>query len=154
MNWGALAVGGVAASIVIVGGLFVAAPMMRRTPASLVVELIGTKSVPKAMAIAIGLGVGMGFLISWLYAAIRPRFGPGAARTAVRVGFFVWAVHHGFFLARIVAADATEKSSERMTFAGVLLVADVVAALLAGLLYWETPESRHRRESGRWPTSS
>jgi hypothetical protein len=30
----------------------------------------------------------------------------------------------------------------------------VLAAQAAASIYWETEESRHRRESGRWPTST
>ncbi len=35
------------------------------------------------------LGFGLGVLIVWLYASVRPRFGPGP-KTAVLTGFFVW----------------------------------------------------------------
>ncbi len=35
------------------------------------------------------LGFGLGLLIVWLYASVRPRFGPGP-KTAVLTGFFVW----------------------------------------------------------------
>lgn len=42
-----------------------------------------------AAAVFGGLGVIFGVLIVWLYAAVRPRFGPGP-KTAVLTAFFVW----------------------------------------------------------------
>lgn len=47
-------------------------------------------SIPLTMAIFL-----VGFVAVWVYAAIRPRFGPGA-RTAVYAGLAVWAVSHLF----------------------------------------------------------
>lgn len=35
------------------------------------------------------MGFGLGILVVWLYASVRPRFGPGP-KTAVLTGFFVW----------------------------------------------------------------
>jgi hypothetical protein len=43
------------------------------------------------MVMYIVLNFAIGLAIVWLYAAIRPRFGPGP-RTAVMAGFFVWFV--------------------------------------------------------------
>lgn len=41
------------------------------------------------MTVFVVLGFGLGLLIVWLYASVRPRFGPGP-KTAVLTGFFVW----------------------------------------------------------------
>jgi hypothetical protein len=153
MNWGALALGGTVAAIVLVAAFYVAAPMKRQKPTDLAREILATDSTSVAMTLVVGLAVLLGFLISWLYAAIRPRFGPGAA-TAVRVGLFVWLAHQGIFLARIAGSAGAPETGDRLTLAVVLLVADLAAALAAGAIYWETPETRHRRESGRWPTST
>ncbi len=45
----------------------------------------------EAMAFYILLSFGLGIVMIWLYAAIRPRFGPGPA-TAVCAGLVVWAL--------------------------------------------------------------
>jgi len=76
----------------------------------------------------------MGLLIVWLYAAIRPRFGPGPM-TAARAGLFAWLVAHafyfsyvfmGFFSFRLIAASS-----------GAGLIAAIAGAYLGGRLYQE-----------------
>ena len=47
-------------------------------------------SIPLTVAIFV-----VGFVAVWVYAAIRPRFGPGA-RTACYAGLAVWSVSHLF----------------------------------------------------------
>jgi hypothetical protein len=42
-----------------------------------------------AIALFVALGFFLGILIVWLYAAIRPRYGPGP-KTAICAGLFVW----------------------------------------------------------------
>ena len=44
---------------------------------------------PGAMTVWVLWGFAYGILCVWLYAAIRPRFGPGAG-TAVKAGFVAW----------------------------------------------------------------
>jgi hypothetical protein len=49
-----------------------------------------------AIAAGIIMKFGIGIMLVWLYAAIRPRFGPGA-RTASYVAVFVWILGGIFF---------------------------------------------------------
>ncbi len=48
-----------------------------------------TAMEPSAMVVWICWGFAYGILCVWLYAAIRPRFGPGAG-TAAKAGFVAW----------------------------------------------------------------
>lgn len=61
-------------------------------------EAIGLSMPESATAIALFIGSTfvMGILAVWLYAAIRPRFGPGP-KTAVIAGLFLWLVVYGLF---------------------------------------------------------
>jgi hypothetical protein len=45
------------------------------------------------MALLVGVTFVLGLAAVWLYAAIRPRFGPGPA-TALRAGLVIWVVAH------------------------------------------------------------
>lgn len=44
---------------------------------------------PGEVAISAGMMLLLGFVLVWVYAAMRPRFGPGG-RTALRAGFLIW----------------------------------------------------------------
>ena len=48
---------------------------------------------PAVMATHLGWSFVLGLLLVWIYAAIRPRFGPGP-RTALRAAFAVWLLAH------------------------------------------------------------
>jgi hypothetical protein len=75
-------------------------------------------------------------LIVWTYAAIRPRFGPGP-KTAVTAGLVLWAavavVLTGFQGMGIFTPDSFIKS------AALTLVSTILASLVGGYLYKETP---------------
>jgi len=49
-------------------------------------------------------GFVVGIAAIWLYAAIRPRYGPGAA-TALRAGFAVWLFVHATFSLAVSSMD-------------------------------------------------
>jgi len=75
-----------------------------------------------------------GIVAVWLYAAIRPRFGPGP-RTALIAGFALWIttrlifasyVFNGFYTWRLIAASSAGS-----------LVAALVGTLVGGWLYRE-----------------
>jgi hypothetical protein len=81
-----------------------------------------------------------GFILStamvWLYAAIRPRFGPGPA-TAVRAGLAVWVI--GYLVpnvAFIIGGLAPGKLTVVLTAVGI--VETVLAALAGAWVYKET----------------
>ena len=48
---------------------------------------------PAVMMAHMGWGFVLGLILVWIYAAIRPRFGPGP-KTALRAAFVVWLLAH------------------------------------------------------------
>lgn len=88
-----------------------------------------------AIAVFIALGFVLGVLLVWLYAAIRPRFGPGP-KTAAIAGVVVWFLAYfwstvGFGMMGVFPA--------RLLLIGLAwgLVELILAALAGGRLYSE-----------------
>jgi hypothetical protein len=87
-----------------------------------------------AMTVFIVMNLVFGIAVAWLYAAIRPRFGPGM-RTAAYAGGFVWviaAAMHSFFLAAGLMSTSTYAIG-----AVIWLIALVLGAGVAGWIYTE-----------------
>jgi hypothetical protein len=57
-------------------------------------------------------GFVVGIAAIWLYAAIRPRYGPGAA-TALRAGFAVWLFVHATFSLAATSMKRSEDGANR-----------------------------------------
>jgi hypothetical protein len=89
---------------------------------------------PSLIAVFVAIDFVLGFLLIWLYAAIRPRFGPGPA-TAVRAALFAWLLSTlmwSFFYLMGVYSGGTFVLSGL-----VALVNMLAAAWVAGKLYSE-----------------
>lgn len=56
----------------------------------------GVAESPHSVAIFAVYGLLLGIVLVWLYAAMRPRFGPGP-RTAIMAGLAVWFIYSGSF---------------------------------------------------------
>ncbi|MBI2833467.1 MAG: hypothetical protein HYX76_03465 [Acidobacteria bacterium] len=88
-----------------------------------------------AIALFLILGFALGLVLVWLYAAIRPRFGPGP-KTAAIAGVVVW------FLAYFTSSlnfGAIGLLPARLLLIGLVwgLVELIVASLVGGWLYSE-----------------
>ena len=71
----------------------------------------------------------------WLYAAIRPRYGPGPM-TAIRAGFAMWVI--GLLLPTLVAARLLQLPARFVIAeAGATLVSVVVATVVGAWRYQE-----------------
>ena len=88
-----------------------------------------------AIAVFVTLGFALGLLLVWLYAAIRPRFGPGP-KTAAVAGVLVWFLAYfwstvGFGMMGVFPA--------RLLVIGLVwgFVELIVAALVGGRIYTE-----------------
>jgi hypothetical protein len=93
-----------------------------------------------AIAVFLVMGFILGIVLVWLYAAIRPRFGPGPT-TAMYAGLVVW------FLAYVygsVGFLVMGMFPPRMMMIGVIwgLCELVIAAEAGGWVYREGPEAR------------
>ncbi|MBI4408456.1 MAG: hypothetical protein HY561_02030 [Gemmatimonadetes bacterium] len=94
MNAGQVVLCGLLAGAVIFVGEFVlgVAIIARDFEAALMELGLGPLRFGPATALLFGaIWLAMGVLAVWLYAAIRPRFGPGP-RTAVYAGLFIWTI--------------------------------------------------------------
>ena len=75
-----------------------------------------------------------GFLIAWLYAAMRPRFGPGP-RTAIYAAIVEWSLVHFTLYSHLV--DGVFPAGPLLGTSVCELVSALVAGLIAGKLYTE-----------------
>lgn len=92
---------------------------------------------PAAVAFFVVWTFVAGILAVWLYAALRPRFGPGP-RTAVLAGLFVWAIGYGNFAVFNEAVGLFPKNITRLTLVWALFEVPI-ATLLGAWLYREQP---------------
>jgi len=91
INFGRVVMGGLFAGILINISEFVLNSFVLRADMEAGMKALG-KTVPQSggtIAVWTILGFAVGIVAVWLYAAIRPRYGPGVA-TAVRAGVCVW----------------------------------------------------------------
>jgi hypothetical protein len=91
INWGRVILGGIVAGIVINISEFVLNEIVLKAQNEEAMKALG-RSMPTgggAMGVWIVLGFVIGIAAVWLYAGIRPRYGPGAA-TAAKAGVAVW----------------------------------------------------------------
>jgi hypothetical protein len=90
VNWGRVILGGLLAGLVV--NLFEwAVGMVLQEEYKAALAALGKTMDESAMVFYLVYGFVYGIFAIWLYAAIRPRFGPGP-KTAVCAGFAVWFV--------------------------------------------------------------
>jgi hypothetical protein len=91
INWGRVILGGLLAGVVLNIVDYVFFGMMMKQDLAAAMQALGKN--PAAMDSLVPLFVALDFVygigLLWVYAAIRPRFGPGA-KTAVIAGIAVW----------------------------------------------------------------
>ncbi len=91
-------------------------------------------STNRAMATGIVLDFLFGIVIVWLYAAMRPRYGPGP-RNALMAGFFIWLVSaFGYSMYHTMGMMSMHLW---LLMAAIALVDFCIAALVGGKLYSE-----------------
>src|SRR5215470_11962590 len=91
INWTRVLLGGVLAGVVINVFEFVANGVFLTADWEAMMRAVGQTNFPSSSATVIFLiwGFLCGIGVIWLYAAVRPRFGPGV-KTAVLTGFAFW----------------------------------------------------------------
>ena len=87
------------------------------------------------IAVFVAMTLLLGFATVWLYAAIRPRFGPGP-KTAIVAGLIVWALS---YLYLSITMGVLGINSMGMVVVGIMwsAVEMIVAASVGGYLYTE-----------------
>lgn len=81
-----------------------------------------------------------GLAVAWIYAAIRPRFGPGPA-TAALAGVVVWIVGDGVPTIWFMAMGLSFGAGATILTVVWTFVEMVLAGLIAGWLYQEASEA-------------
>ena len=89
MNTGGVIKGGLLAGLVINIGEFVLNGVLVADTWAGVLEMIGASQTGLDLATYVVFGFLIGIAGVWIYAAVRPRLGPGPV-TAVKVGLVVW----------------------------------------------------------------
>lgn len=139
INTGRVVVGGLVAGVVLnvldtVNGMFIMADDFEANATRLGLDPASMQA-PSVMASWIVIDFLIGILLVWLYAAMRPRFGPGP-RTAVFAGLAFWIgitlVMFGFTMMGVFDMTMMVKATV------IQLVFSVVAAVAGARFYQET----------------
>jgi hypothetical protein len=141
VNWGRVLLGGLAAGLVINAGEMVLNLVVFADQMQLMQQEMGLEP-PSAiwMVIYILLGFAGGAIATCLYAAMRPRFGPGP-RTALIAGGTVWFLAWFWPMVSMAPFFASYFALSAYVMATVYTFIEVqVAALVGGWLYQEVGE--------------
>jgi len=135
INWGRVVLGGLLAGVVVNIFEYVANGVVLMADWEAAMRALGREMSPTAIAVFIVWGFIMGIAAVWLYAAVRPRFGPGP-QTAALSGCACWVLGYalpnlgmlpmGLFPTRLVLIGV-----------GVGLVEIILATMLGAWLYKE-----------------
>jgi hypothetical protein len=125
--------GGISRIGVLKGGL-AAALIMNISQYLLHIVMGRTTATPLAAVVA--MATVLGFVTVWLYAAIRPRFGPGP-KTAIWAGLLVWSLSYVLTtLVRIMSSgDSIGAVVVTIAWTGAEML---VASSVGGYLYHES----------------
>jgi hypothetical protein len=139
INWGRVLIGGIVAGIVINVSEYVLNEIVLKSRWDAWIAASGR--TPPDPGTAIPLWIVYGFLVAitavWIYAAIRPRFGPGPG-TAARAGFVTWIL--AYLLWAIANVNLRFMPSEIVTISTAWgLVEMLVATMLGAWSYREGP---------------
>jgi hypothetical protein len=129
MNLGRVLLGGIVAGIVIDLWEGVMRGVIFQSRGAELMALLGKSAdvSPKQLIAFNVWGIVVGILTIWLYAAIRPRLGPGP-KTAVIAGLFAWLLVFAFGVMPIVFTHILP-----VDFAMITVSAEAVMMIIAGL---------------------
>jgi len=137
INWGRVFLGGLLATVVLLGLQTVTSILFLGPFLDTLEELGHPLQVTTGFVIAsVFLYLGGSVILVWLYAAIRPRYGPGP-KTAALVGFVMW----------LFAAETTALVVLMVSIPAGVTVIPILAALpsfvvatIAGAWVYQEPE--------------
>ena len=139
INVSKVVVGGLAAGVVgnIVGYVafgMLLAPRMQADAVAVAPQLQGRGTSGGAIATTVIGTFVIGFLLVWLYAAIRPRFGPGP-KTAIIAGLAVWVTGIVFHVDWLLMGLMSSTTYAMAVIAG--LVQLLASSWIGAMLYKE-----------------
>lgn len=137
--WGRVVAGGLVAGVIINVSEFLVNGVLLGDEWARAMEAIGRplgQGAAQMVSYAVW-GFAIGIFAVWLYAAIRPRYGPGP-KTALYAGIAVWLL--GYLMSALAAAPM-ELFPARLLYIGVAvgLVEILAGTLLGAYLYREDP---------------
>ena len=142
-------VAGVVANIVgYVGFGMMLGPRFEAEAVAVAPALAGRAMTGTAIATQVVSSFVVGILLVWLYAAIRPRFGPGP-KTAVIAAMVVWLCGFLFHIDWLIAGLASTTTYGLATVAGLAQI--LPAAWVGGMMYKEEGATAYRRRAVRLP---
>jgi hypothetical protein len=128
INTGRVILGGLLAGLVFNTGETILNAVVLAEPMQALAEAHNlTEPGPAAIGVFVVLGFILGIVMVWLYAAVRPRLGPGP-KTAAMVGVAVW-----FFAYVISTAGMVAMGMASANVAALILVWGLVELVLAAL---------------------
>ena len=139
INTGKVIVGGLAAGVVMnvidfVSNMYIIGDRMKADMEKVNPMLWANMNDMSRMPVFLAVDFILGIMLVWMYAAIRPRFGPGSG-TAIKAGVFFWHFGAAFFL---YLTEAGMFSWGTYAFSGVLSLVNMLAsAVVGGMLYKE-----------------
>ena len=136
INWGRVLLGGLLAGVIINAVEFLVNGVVLRRDLEEAMKALGrTAMAPNALVLFFIWGFLAGISAIWLYAAARPRFGPGA-KTAALTGFAFWIFAYAL---PTLGQWALGLFPERLLVIGVLagLVEVILASVAGAWLYKE-----------------
>lgn len=126
---GRVVLGGIVAALVVNAGELLLGLLLKREY-EVAMRMLGVRVTSRAaLYLPIAWSLVVGILSIWLYAAIRPRYGPGAP-TAVRAALAVWALTTLTFA--IVMASLGLFPPRLMAFSTAWSLVETTVAVLAG----------------------
>jgi hypothetical protein len=129
INMKRVVLGGIAAAVIVNLGEALLGFLLKRDYEG-ALRALGIRMAPNAMTLLpIAWSFVVGILAIWLYAAIRPRYGPGP-RTAVRAGLALWAFSTVTF--SVAMACLGIFPARLMVIAAAWSLVEVIVAVLVG----------------------
>jgi hypothetical protein len=142
INMPKVVVGGLVAGVVVNAVNFVVNGVMlgQEWQAATVARGVDPAAIERPMLAGwITSGFLMGLAIVWIYAAIRPRFGPGPS-TAACAGMVAWAISYAAYFSLAFTGMYPTGVIVMSTIGG--LVGYLAGAYVGGRLYTESPSGR------------
>ncbi|HJR54401.1 MAG TPA: hypothetical protein VJ982_11905 [Gemmatimonadota bacterium] len=103
INWGRVIVGGLASGVVLnLGEWLLHEVILRERMETAAAEMGMDRPTGADIGIFVAMTFVLGILLIWLYAAIRPRYGPGP-KAAIVAGLFGWVLLYAFWFVYNIA---------------------------------------------------
>jgi hypothetical protein len=136
INWGRVIVGGVAAGVVLNLGEWLLHEVILRERMEAAAAAMGMETPSGSdIGIFVAMTFVLGILLVWLYAAIRPRYGPGP-KAAILAGLFGWVLLYAFWYVYNIAWEIFPQDMVGMSTIWGLFELPI-ATMVGGWLYRE-----------------